>query len=238
MIIKYQLLLDAVLIFSSACIINANASSDIGYDVMQGFHCGGTSIKKWEDGSTTNYGQVYGLSNCESICSSHTDCAGFVHYPDYDGCGYWKTAPLMPYSKSYSNCHKKIYAACPICAPCNAPLTESSTTPTLMTTRITDKITGSTVFDGLCRYGSNKMKFLKSFDTSSSNECEGRCVDTRSCVAFAYVINTDNPANIDCLLYSGGPYTYGNGRSNTKCTILKLPLKNDVFAKSRGTSLS
>ena len=75
---------------------------------MHGFHCGGTSLKKWKDGTTANYGKSYGLSKCKSICGNHTECDGFVHFPDDDACGYWKTTPLKPYPKSYSNCHKKI----------------------------------------------------------------------------------------------------------------------------------
>ena len=78
------------------------------YEVMNRFHCGGDSIKTWDDGSSTNYGKLVGVSNCELMCNIHVECAGFVHRKSDDKCGYWKRAPLKPYFKIGASCHQKI----------------------------------------------------------------------------------------------------------------------------------
>ena len=78
---------------------------------MDGFNCGGSSIKSWADGSDAKYGKLTGLSSCEGICNSHVECAGFIHQPSDDRC-FWKQEPLKPFTNQYiaqrNNCHKKI----------------------------------------------------------------------------------------------------------------------------------
>ena len=77
------------------------------YEVMNGFHCGGSSIRTWDDGSSTNYGKLTGVSKCEEICNMHVTCAGFAHRKSDDICGFYKRAPLNPVRKQGRNCHRK-----------------------------------------------------------------------------------------------------------------------------------
>ena len=85
-----------------------NAKQFAGYEVTKGFHCGGESIKSWDDKTSTNYGKVTGVFNCEEICNKHVECAGFVYRLDKDVCGHWKRAPLTPYKSKIDNCYQKV----------------------------------------------------------------------------------------------------------------------------------
>ena len=72
-------------------------------------------------------------------------------------------------------------------------------------------------FDGLCRYGSDDGEWMKMIDVTNVQECQEHCVENETCVAFSYEIyNAES-----CYLYKGGPYTYGTGRVNTTCYIMK-----------------
>ena len=51
-------------------------------------------------------------------------------------------------------------------------------------------------------------------------ECKEECHANIECVAFAYE-DPKNPRFPNCYLYTGGPYTQGSGRPNTKCYILE-----------------
>ena len=76
----------------------------------------------------------------------------------------------------------------------------------------------ATVFNGYCRYGSDSKDTFKSIDSDDVEECKRQCVATPNCVAYAY---RENYGGKDCDLYRGGPYTYGNGRADIRCYILK-----------------
>ena len=90
------------------------------YEVTNGFHCdnigwGDKSITTWDDGSSANYGTLTGITNCETICSMHDECAGFVHRTSDGVCGLWKREPLTLYSRSSFNCHQKLTGGTLIC---------------------------------------------------------------------------------------------------------------------------
>ena len=57
-------------------------------------HCGGISIKTWDDSSNANYGAMDGLESCKTTCNKHDECAGFVSRANQDNCGHWKRGPL------------------------------------------------------------------------------------------------------------------------------------------------
>ena len=72
-------------------------------------------------------------------------------------------------------------------------------------------------FDGWCRYGSDNREWINGFEIKDDAECYEKCKATNDCVAFSFEYsNVDEP----CNTYRGGPYTYGNGRLNTKCYIM------------------
>ena len=80
--------------------------------MKQDFHCGGSSIRFWDDGSTANYGVLSSNSECEKVCDMHIECAGFV----YDGrkdtansgnCGHWKRGPLNLFAFPNGDCYEK-----------------------------------------------------------------------------------------------------------------------------------
>ena len=69
-------------------------------------------------------------------------------------------------------------------------------------------------FDGWCRYGSDNREWMNGFAIKNDILCHQKCLNTTGCSAFSFEYNdVEEPCNI----YSGGPYTYGNGRINTKC---------------------
>ena len=72
-------------------------------------------------------------------------------------------------------------------------------------------------FDGWCRYGSDNREWIDGFEIKDDAKCYEKCKATNDCVAFSFeYTNVDEP----CNTYRGGPYTYGNGRLNTKCYIM------------------
>ena len=78
------------------------------YEILNGKHCGGQTIKSWNDGSNANYGTLIGIPECGNLCSYHSECAGFVHRTTDNICGFWKKGPLNPSLFANHNCHKKI----------------------------------------------------------------------------------------------------------------------------------
>ena len=76
----------------------------------------------------------------------------------------------------------------------------------------------ATVFNGYCRYGNDSKDFIKFIDTDDVQECKRQCVANPNCTAYAY---RENYGGNDCDLYKGGPYTYGNGRTDIICYVRK-----------------
>lgn len=75
------------------------------YNLLEGMHCGGTSILKWNSTSEpSKYGQVEGYMNntheCKHLCMQHEECAGFIWWGQNGACSHWKRGPLEPYAKS------------------------------------------------------------------------------------------------------------------------------------------
>ena len=71
-------------------------------------------------------------------------------------------------------------------------------------------------YDGRCRFSSNPYPSYSIIHSNlptltSLEECTAACRSHKGCVAFSYGIR------YNCILYSGGPYIYGNGEANTKC---------------------
>lgn len=85
-----------------------NATTDGNYEVLEGQLCGGPDVTSWDDGSYLRFGNVIGLSNCEVICNSHPECAGFLRQKGTNYCGYWKENPLHPHVVSGWDCHIKL----------------------------------------------------------------------------------------------------------------------------------
>ena len=85
-----------------------NAKHFSAYEVTNGHHCGGVSITSWADGINTAYGKLKGIPDCEEMCNTHAECAGFVHRTSDGICSFWKQGPLNIVSKNGHNCHKKI----------------------------------------------------------------------------------------------------------------------------------
>ena len=71
--------------------------------------------------------------------------------------------------------------------------------------------------DGWCRYGSDYRGWMEALAINSDVKCYKKCQKTIGCNAFSFEYN-----NVlePCNMYTGGPYTYGNGRVNTKCYVL------------------
>jgi nitrite reductase/ring-hydroxylating ferredoxin subunit len=70
--------------------------------------------------------------------------------------------------------------------------------------------------EGKCRYGDDQQDFLKQVKTGSPDRCKEECSETNECTYYSY---PENPKDCQqaasegkcCLLYKGGPYTYGTG---------------------------
>ena len=82
-------------------------------------------------------------------------------------------------------------------------------------------------FDGWCRYGSDNREWTNGYAIENDILCYQKCQNTTGCSAFSFEYNdVEEPCNI----YAGGPYTYGNGRVNTKChTIPKGQYRNSCI---------
>ena len=83
------------------------------------------------------------------------------------------------------------------------------------------------VFDGYCRDGSDDKDSIRTLEATDYQDCYKQCKITDGCTAFAY---DDNDPNEDCALYRGGPYTYGNGKENTRC--YNMPTGNLTYIYS------
>jgi len=65
------------------------------YQVTKSHSCGGVDIKKWDDGTNSNWGLHKGISRCKDECNKHDECAGFVVIHSlFPTCGHWKRSPL------------------------------------------------------------------------------------------------------------------------------------------------
>ena len=84
-----------------------NAKHFAEYFVMNYSSCGGVSIKKWDNGSSSNYGTLKNISNCKETCNMHDECEGFDHRLSTDVCGFWKRAPLRLKWDSKHHCFVK-----------------------------------------------------------------------------------------------------------------------------------
>ena len=78
------------------------------YEILNGQHCGGDTIRKWLDNSDAEYGKGTVLDACKTTCSDHVECKGFIHRKSDDICGFWKKGTLDPYPNTDLNCHRKI----------------------------------------------------------------------------------------------------------------------------------
>ena len=59
---------------------------------------------------------------------------------------------------------------------------------------------------------------IKSLTTDSALKCNEECSASIACTAFSFEKGVGLTSN--CNLYHKGPYTYGNGRENTRCYIM------------------
>ena len=75
-------------------------------------------------------------------------------------------------------------------------------------------------FSGVCRYGNDEHHFHKSIEIDTETKCKEACLKMNTCSAYAFG-DGDGDGDHDCDLYSGGPYTYGNGNSNKRCKVLR-----------------
>ena len=65
------------------------------YEVAKSHSCGGVDIKKWHDGTNSNWGLHKGISRCKDECNKHNECNGFeVIHSLFPTCGHWKQSPL------------------------------------------------------------------------------------------------------------------------------------------------
>ena len=72
-------------------------------------------------------------------------------------------------------------------------------------------------FAGYCEYGSGESNHLSGIrNISSVSKCQEECRISVGCVAFSY------GESMDCDLYRGGPYTYGDGTDRITCYIMPI----------------
>ena len=76
-----------------------------GFIVMTDYHCGGESIRLWEDNTDTNYGGPSSIFDCQQMCAIHEECAAFNVFDNI--CTFWTQAPLNPYKANGLDCHIK-----------------------------------------------------------------------------------------------------------------------------------
>ena len=72
---------------------------------MTDYHCGGESIRLWEDNTDTNYGGPSSIFDCQQMCAIHEECAAFNVFDNI--CTFWTQAPLNPYKANGLDCHIK-----------------------------------------------------------------------------------------------------------------------------------
>ena len=70
-------------------------------------HCGGGSINKWNDGTSSNYGSVKEVSKCKEECAKRVECTGFIHRSTDNVCGFWKKGPFNLFKSANHHCYKK-----------------------------------------------------------------------------------------------------------------------------------
>ena len=80
----------------------------VDYEILNGKHCGGDTIRKWLDNSDAGYGKGTDLDACKTTCSDHVECKGFIHRTSDDICAFWKKGTLKLSSNADLNCHRKI----------------------------------------------------------------------------------------------------------------------------------
>ena len=71
-------------------------------------------------------------------------------------------------------------------------------------------------YAGWCTYGKDKRNWIEPVTANNVSKCKQECLDTTGCVAFSYA----NETTYNCILYEDGPYTHGNGKSETTCYII------------------
>ena len=72
---------------------------------------------------------------------------------------------------------------------------------------------------------------MEALAINSDVKCYKKCQKTIGCNAFSFEYN-----NVlePCNMYTGGPYTYGNGRVNTKCYVIpKGQILNILFLQMK-----
>jgi len=80
-----------------------------------------------------------------------------------------------------------------------------------------------TSFNGICRYGDNKVNKIRGEIVDEDNkygECYALCADEVGCTAFTL---KDDAQNDNCFLYENGPYTYGTDTTGFTCYIMIDP---------------
>ena len=75
-----------------------------------------------------------------------------------------------------------------------------------------------TSFIGYCRYGFYDGNLIDSANAISAGQCYEKCktFPNNECVAFTY--SPGDP--IECDVYRGGPYTYGNSSPGSTCYLM------------------
>ena len=77
----------------------------IGYEFIQGHHCGGEGVPAtWRDGTYSKNGIVEGQFDCIEICNKYRECAGFTYYKN-DVCVLRKS--VIPVENGKSDCYQK-----------------------------------------------------------------------------------------------------------------------------------
>ena len=75
---------------------------------------------------------------------------------------------------------------------------------------------GRSHYDGQCLDGSSNRTVISTttlgHNTGTDVDCNSNCNADSSCTAFSF-----SYSGVTCILYSGGPYTSGNGASATRC---------------------
>ena len=73
----------------------------------------------------------------------------------------------------------------------------------------------------------NTQAVLGTVGKNKYSDCENHCIAIDGCTAFSYEytgyelldMNSCDECTNNCRIYTGGPYTKGDGRTNTKCYI-------------------
>ena len=79
----------------------------VDYTAVDGYHCGGTNLRNWSNGDSSNYGSVTILSECQKECALRGECKGFLFRKSDGVCGMWKTGVLDLTASAQSTCYLK-----------------------------------------------------------------------------------------------------------------------------------